>query len=112
MIVTSLGTVIGALSDGQRTNLQDLMLILGLIGVTVGMCAGVGRWLWQRFAVPTIERVVRDTVTEVVDERTAELRVNGGASIKDSIGVLLAGQAEMRQQFTDLNHRMTRMEDR
>ncbi len=30
MIVTSIGTVL-ALSDGARTNLQDLMLVLGLI---------------------------------------------------------------------------------
>lgn len=111
MIVTSVSTIM-ALSDGQRVHVQDLMLILGLILTTVGLSATVGRFLWKWFAVPSIERVVRETVTEVVDERTAELRVNGGGSIKDSIGVLLAGQAEMRQQFADLSHRMTRMEDR
>lgn len=106
MTVASLHEIL-SLSDGTRTNVQDLMLVLGLILTTVGITAAVGRFLWKWFAVHEIRRVV----AEVVDERTAELRVNGGASIKDSIGVLLAGQAEMRQQFADLNHRMTRMED-
>lgn len=107
MIVTSIGTVL-ALSDGARTNLQDLMLVLGLIGVTVGMCAAIGRILWKRFAVPEIRRVV----AEVVDDRTSELRVNGGSTMKDHLAVLIAGQHEMRQAVTDLAHRVTRMEDR
>lgn len=109
MILTE---VVTALSEGQRVELQDWLLELAFITGTVGAASGLAHWAWRRALRPQLHEMVHGVVTDVVRKETAELRVNGGQSIKDSMGVLLAGQSEMRERMTGIEARLHNLEDR
>ena len=97
-----------ALTESQRLRLQDVLLILGVVAAFGGTVGGMMRWAWKRVVLPQMVH----TIGEIVRHETAELRNNGGASIKDSMGVLLAGQHDMRERMTGIEARLHTLEDR
>jgi len=95
------------LTQGQRDWFNDALLVFAFISTTLAS-AGVGvRWVWKRWGLPQLGEVV----TRVVVEQTKELRVNGGASIKDSMGILLAGQHDMREEMAGIKARLHQLEE-
>lgn len=100
MWAASVTRAIHALTEDQRLRLQDILLIASVIATCGAMCVGVLRWLWTRWGRPQLTAIIRAEVGNGTEDRerrwaellaahTAELRPNGGASMKDRVDALV-----------------------
>ena len=98
---------IHGLTESQRLRLEDVLLILSVVTPFVALVGGMMRVAWKRVVLPQMT----ETISRIVRAETTELRLNGGASIKDSMGLLLAGQHDMREEMAGIKARLHQLEE-